>query len=238
MYIIIMSSNFFILTKSDDIITDVTTFSEKKVYILPYNNFNCYIRNGLFENSLINWCAQFCNSSGVFLDIGAHSGTYTVSLAKYCKEVYSFEPQKQTYYSLCGSVALSNLKNVTCLQYGLGSETQRGTQTLHIVSHDGGGSTLHLGTTVELGQESIEIKTLDDFAIDNVCFIKMDVENNEYFLLLGAHETLKRNNYPRILFEVNDNENNYKDEIFTLLDSYGYNIANITGYSNMFLASI
>lgn len=159
-------------------------------------------------------------------------------MAKHCKEVYSFEPQKQTYYSLCGSVALSNLTNVTCLQYGLGSEPQRGKQTLHIVSDDGGGSTLHLGTTVELAQESIEIKMLDDFAINNVCFIKMDVENNEYFVLLGADETIKRNNYPRILFEVNDSENNYKKEIFSLLDSYGYNIVKIKGYSNMFLAFI
>ena len=97
---------------------------------------------------------------------------------------------------------------------------------------------LHISSTDDLSQESIEIKTLDDFAIDNVCFIKMDVENNEYFVLLGAQETLQRNNYPRILFELNDNENNYKDEIFTLLGSYGYNLVNITGYSNMVLASI
>lgn len=61
-----MSFNFFILTKSNDTSTDVTTFSEKKVYILPYNNFEYYVRNGLFENSLINWCAQVCNLSGVF----------------------------------------------------------------------------------------------------------------------------------------------------------------------------
>lgn len=77
------------------------------------------------------------------LDIGAHSGTYTISLAENCKNVYSFEPQKMTFYSLCGSIALSNIKNVTCINTGLGSEEQVGIQKLNIISLDGGGSTLH-----------------------------------------------------------------------------------------------
>ena len=68
------------------------------------------------------------------LDIGAHTGTYTVSLAQYCNHVYAFEPQKMTYYALCGSIALSNLTNVTCLNVGLGSNEQVGKQTLNIIT--------------------------------------------------------------------------------------------------------
>lgn len=48
-----------------------------------------------------------------------------------------------TFYTLCGSVALSNLRNVQCLNFGLGSADQVGKKELKIISDNGGGSTVH-----------------------------------------------------------------------------------------------
>ena len=119
-------SNVFILTKDvndkiDNNESNQIVSLTNNVYILPKNIINYYSTHGLFENNLIEWSKQFCNKNQNILDIGAHTGTYTISLADYCNHVYSFEPQKMTYYSLCGSVALSNKINVTCFNYGLGS---------------------------------------------------------------------------------------------------------------------
>jgi FkbM family methyltransferase len=200
--------DYFILTKPKDDNIDkddknqIISFNEK-AYILPKNNINYYINYGLFEKGLIEWCRQFCKKDKNMLDIGAHSGTYTISLAENCKHVYSFEPQKMSYYSLCGSVALSNIKNVTCINIGLGSQEQVGTKTLNIISPDGGGSTLHNNNYNILQTEEIEIKTLDSFNIDNIGFIKIDVEENELQVLEFAKNTLKRSNYTKILFEMN-----------------------------------
>ena len=113
-----MESNFFILTKdsvekiNSDEYNEFFLFENKKIYILPSINFSYYEKNGFGESSLIDWCDQFCDKNKIFLDIGARGGTYSISLAPKCKHVYSFEPRKMTYYSLCGSVALSNLKNI------------------------------------------------------------------------------------------------------------------------------
>jgi FkbM family methyltransferase len=228
---------YFILTKPNnfDVNRDeknqVICLTEK-VYILPKNNINYYIKNGLFEKSLIEWCKQFCKKDQNMLDIGAHSGTYTISLAEHNKHVYSFEPQKMTYYSLCGSVAMSNIKNVTCINLGLGSSEQVGKQTLNIVSLDGGGSTLHNNNNEVLQTEEIEIRTLDSFNIDNIGFIKIDVEENELQVLLSGKNTLERSNYPKILFEMNI-ENK---ELINFLEGIHYNIICISGYNNMFLA--
>jgi len=238
-----MSTNYFVLVKEakteiqNNTENKIVLFDNKLSFILPQNNLNYYSTHGLFENSLIDWCKQFCNKNKTFLDIGAHSGTYTISLAPYCKEVYSFEPSKFSYYSLCGSVVLSDLKNVTCLQFGLGSTEQVGKQTLNIISNDGGGSTLHSTEQTILRKEEIEIKTLDELNILNISFIKMDVEENEYYVLLGSAQTLKNNNYPKILFESN-NSNEISVKLFELVKSYGYTIHSINGYRNMFLASI
>ena len=228
---------YFILTKPNDSNIDRDDKNQiiclkEKIYILPKNNINYYISNGLFEKNLIEWCKQFCKKDQNILDIGAHSGTYTISLADYCKNVYAFEPQKMTFYSLCGSIALSNITNTTCLNYGLGSSEQVGKQILKIVSADGGGSTLHSNNNIVLQTEEIEIRTLDSFNIDNISFIKIDVEDNELQVLMASQMTLERSNYPKILFEMNIKNT----KLIDFLEQLNYNIIPINGYNNMFLA--
>ena len=77
-------------------------------------------------------------------------------------------------------------------------------------------------------------KTIDSFNLENIGFIKMDVEENELFVLKGALNTLKQSNYPTILFE----SNNSNEELFSFLKNLNYKIIQISGCSNMFLASI
>ena len=220
-----------------------TNNQTNNVYILPYNNLDYYKTYGLFEKGLIEWSKQFCSSDKNILDIGAHTGTYAISLAHLCNKVYAFEPQQMTYYALCGSVALSNIHNINCMKYGLGSDSQVGIQTLNIVSDDGVGSTLHGGggagdntntNTNIMKTESIEVKTLDRFNITNISFIKMDVEGNELNVLLGSLNTLKNSNYPKIVFK----SNTYNENLFNFLKGLGYTIIIINGVSHMFLASI
>jgi FkbM family methyltransferase len=217
--------------------SSIQRFDVNRVYILPLNLYDCYAMSGLFESNLIEWSKQFCNRSKVFLDIGAHTGTYTVSLATHSMKTYAFEPQRTTYYALCGSVALSGLSDrVECMMVGLGSQEQIGRQTLNIVSEDGGGSSLHQSESLVINQEDIEIKTLDSFDISDIGFIKMDVEDNELQVLEGAQSTLKRSGFPTILFE--SNQNSYREPLFKYVSSIGYKITAINGYGNMFLATL
>ena len=125
----------------------------------------------------------------------AHTLGHTVSLSKHCKRVGSFEPQQMTYYALCRSVALSNLKNVLCLQVGLGSHDQVGPRLLNIVSMDGGGSSIHAQQVTIMGQEEIVIQTLDELAqcygIADVGFVKNGRGGQRTLCLAGsrAHAT-------------------------------------------------
>jgi len=213
-------------------------FENKNIYILPSKDWVYYKKNGLFEKPLINWCKQFCNKNKNLLDIGAQTGTYTISLAGEFNHVYSFEPHKNTYYALCGGIVLSKLKNVTCFQFGLGSLDQCG-------KYPRSGSTEHLFDVVDAGfsevevtgvvyTEEIKIKTLDQFKIDNISFIKIDVENNEYNILLGAKKTLKDSSYPMIILEVK--QGTFCEKTIPLLKKYGYCIYNINGYTNRLIA--
>ena len=236
-----MSTKYFLLSKptgtkvNDNTDNQIHMINSPLTFILPYSNLEYYSKNGIFESALIEWSKQYCNKTKVFLDIGAHTGTYSLCLADLCKKVYSFEPQRQTYYALCGSVALSNKRNIECIRVGLGSPEQAGINTLNIVSNDGGGSSIQPQSVHVLDHEEIEIRTLDSFQLNDVGFIKMDIEGNELDCLKGAVETIKRNDLPTILFESNTQ---YNPEPFNYLTQVlGYReIHAITGVSNMFLA--
>ena len=236
-----MATKYFILSRplhkpANDKTRDeiITTTLDKLNFILPDNNRDYYASNGLFENNLIEWSKQFGAPDKNFLDIGAHSGTYSLCLARNFNQVYAFEPQRMTFYTLCGSVALSNLRNIQCLNFGLGSSVQSGSTELKIISADGGGSTIqpvHSDQQI-LAVETVEIRTLDSLQLENVGFIKMDVEGNELDVLRGGISSIKRWGRPRILFENNTSDT----AIFEFLLENGYKYTRINGYSNMFLA--
>jgi FkbM family methyltransferase len=234
-------NQFFLLTKPNQAPTDdnsdnqLVHLNNRQVFLLPASNLEYYIKNGLFECQMIEWCKQFCRNDRIFLDVGAHTGTYSIALADRSLEVYSFEPQRQTYYALCGSIALSNRRNINAFNFGLGSTEQVGPLPLHIISVDGGGSTVHSPTSGVLAVETIEIKTLDSLALSNIGFVKMDVEDNELFVLQGAVQTLERSGFPPIVFESNK-ENN--PALFGFIqDSLKYRILKISGCINMYLAT-
>ena len=236
------TTKYIILTKDErDAIDDNTNnqivFINKTLsYLMPSVNITYYAERGLFENNLIEWSKQFCNKDSIFLDIGAHTGSYAISLAPYAKNVMAFEPQKMTYYALCGGVALSAATNIDCFKLGLGNSEQTGSKLLHIVSNDGGGSTVHAPSKDKiLNSEMIEIQTLDSLNIQGkISFIKMDVEENELHVLQGGMETIVRAGYPKILFESNSQTNT---ALFDYLrEILGYQIIKVNGFFNMYLA--
>lgn len=76
---------------------------------------------------------------------------------------------------------------------------------------------------------SVETYLLDEFNLDNIGFIKIDVEGMEENVLRGAIGTIIRNNYPPILFELWDVNTNgmtqeRHDSLQKFLEKLGYKI--------------
>ena len=77
--------------------------------------------------------------------------------------------------------------------------------------------------------ENIITHTLDEYSLDNIGFIKIDVEGFEENVLLGGIGTIIRNNYPPILFEcwdvgAYDMTQEKHDSLQKFLENLGYNI--------------
>jgi FkbM family methyltransferase len=198
-------------------------------------------RVGIPEHPLIEFCKQFANSTKRFIDGGAHMGAYSILLAEHFASVEAFEAQRRTYFQLCGNIFLNEKTNITPHNFALTNhEYTYSDTTLYVVSDDGGGSSTIRPDEAQIkSKETVETIHIDNFVWSNVGLIKMDVEGAELEAIQGARETLKRCNFPPILFESNGPgaHNQKRSELFKyLMNALPYQVGNIKGYDNMFIA--
>jgi len=205
-----------------------------------------FYESGIAERGVIDWAAQFADPSKVFLDIGAHVGTYAWSLAPKFEHTYAFECNPKVFCYLAANVALHNLTDkITPIPIGLGDKPDL--LPLIVRSEDGGGNGVKkLKEEENTSKIQVEIRTLDSYNLSNIGFIKIDVEGFEKEVLLGAQETLRASGYPPILFESwgawKEAEGVPAIQIRTeLLDTFrkmGYRVQQIEGAQDTFLATM
>lgn len=154
--------------------------------------------------------------------------------------MYSFEAQMSTYQNLIRGIELNGRDNIKAINFALGD--YNGDSALFRVSADGGGSTLdetiasRMGN--KFGKELVHVRTLDSFGLDNIGFLKLDVEGSELKVLKGATDTLERSGWPKFIFESWPDEwyKKQREQLMEFVRSLGYTITSIRGYNNMYLA--
>jgi FkbM family methyltransferase len=203
-----------------------------------------WARTGNYERNLIEWAKTLIDPSKIFLDIGAHVGTYSLGMASACAGVHSFECCPKTYNFLSANIALRELDyTITTHRTALGNRI--GTTDYYFRSPlDGGGNSCLDLSTLGCKKIQVPLTTLDSFGLENIGLIKIDVEGFEKNVLEGAQETLRRSNYPLLLFECwresRDEEgvpaSKLKKDLFTFIESIGYRITPVNYWDEMFIA--
>jgi FkbM family methyltransferase len=157
----------------------------------------------------------------IAVDIGGNRGTYAYALSKLARQVHTFEPIPACVRLLR---AWAEGKNITVHECGLGDHES--TLTLHIPRLSGSLFTTRASFS-RTGGEGIDIpvaiRTLDQFALENIGFIKIDVEGFEFSTLKGAQDTLDRC-HPNILIEIDTQQQSTENfaATFAWLESKGY----------------
>lgn len=176
----------------------------------------------------------------VFVDVGAHIGTYTIPVAKKAQKVIAFEPHKDSFELLTKNISLNHLTNIAAyniavskkrgavsFMYGKepdysrvidGDQSWSGTVIDDARAHN---SNIHLVNTIDL--DSILLKE------DRVDWIKIDVEGHEMDVLEGAMQTIRMHK-PKIIIEIWPRN---MEKINAMAHSFGYSIEHI--YRQYFL---
>jgi FkbM family methyltransferase len=175
---------------------------------------------------------RYLPADGVFLDIGANIGLFSLFFARFFPQakVFAFEPHPVLSACLKRTCERNSLRNLRCESAALGASAGRFTLHLH-ARNSGGHSLLPSQITDEERGASVEVEvgTLDGFArregLERLDVIKIDVQGAEWDVFAGAAESLERFS-PVIVVEF-ENESLAKPEGAALaawraLDKLGY----------------
>jgi FkbM family methyltransferase len=148
---------------------------------------------------------RLCMPERISIDVGANYGIYSYYMLKYSAGCVAFEPYPQ----------LAEL-----LRKGLG----RRVQVHQVALSDHAGSAQMVASTAQSGQNTIEpsnriddkvddphsivtlnvaVRSLDEFRLRPVGFIKIDVQGHEEEVITGGHETIARD-LPALLIEAEE----------------------------------
>jgi len=141
-------------------------------------------------------------ADAVIVDGGANIGFFTVPVAHRTQgrgtRIISFEPQRQLFQALGGSLAINGYQHVYLHNCGLGAEP--GIAQLpavdYSVAQDFGTVSLSDNTTVAedgwMNNRVVDITSIDAMTLPRLDFFKLDVEGYEIPALTGALETIKK----------------------------------------------
>jgi FkbM family methyltransferase len=188
---------------------------------LGKGKFYCYITEhmggqiffrGSYSGSQLELLQRLLPPEGVFIDVGANQGEFTVTAALIAPRgrVLAFEPVAKYRSRLQVNIELNGFSHVTVFPFGLGDEI--GTLPIYDSKQAFSDGTRHEGlptlfktTQRNSFRETVDIRRLDDIILESdlqrIDVIKLDIEGAEFFALKGAVKSLKRFR-PKLILEI------------------------------------
>jgi len=177
------------------------------------------LKNGERELRLVPFLADPKRAA---IDIGANKGVWTLYLARHCHQVYAFEPNPKVYRWLSRYV---RLPNVTVSNVALSDS--EGKAVLRVPKFSRGFSNQHASLSPDsvaanFGAIEVETRRLDALALEDVGFIKIDVEGHELAVLRGAQQTIEHSR-PTLIVEMEERHTKRRiEDLIAEVESYGY----------------
>jgi len=198
------------------------------------------------------------------IDVGVYRGVHSYEMAKYSKNVHSFEPNPVIFKEL-NRYLPSIIKNINLYNYALSDKTEKKILKIPLRNpninksnyeeyYKMGLATIHEKNIIENFDEfEINCKKLDEFYFNNkISFIKVDVEGHEIQVIDGAKNLIKKFN-PNLMIEIEEKHSrNNLNESISHICSFGYkayclidkklvlldNINNYTQFNNFIFKSL
>jgi FkbM family methyltransferase len=172
---------------------------------------------GYYESEKQRQIAREVRPSGVFWDIGANVGFYSLLASKLvgAGKVFAFEPAPRNVSYLKKHLALNQVSNVEVLAIAVSDRNG--------VASFAAEQTGFMGRLSGEGSLTVSTATLDSLVAEGKVlppdYVKMDIEGGELLALHGGRETFQR--FRPILFLATHGKEIGK-ECSRLLESWGY----------------
>jgi FkbM family methyltransferase len=200
---------------------------------LDYGCSALALNGGRYEESYLNILRSFRRPDGVFLDLGANLGLFSIRMASWLKRgtIHAFEPNKEICELFRRSVFLNGFSERIRI-YGFGASDRDGLVSFVVPdAYSGGGRVV--GEFVAEDHLSIEVRQLDTVlsGLSSFDIAKIDVEGHEFNALVGMRDLVKRSPDSVILFEKLGKHSGDESRIFSFFSELDFSIFAIVGSS-------
>ncbi|QNA85138.1 FkbM family methyltransferase [Sphingomonas sp. So64.6b] len=169
----------------------------------------------------LNHMRELADREKIALDIGANWGPYTGALRGHCKAVIAFEPNPNLAKMLARAwpgirverCALSDRDGVAILRMPVTATGQMLPGFASIVDDP---------AFTNFVEQQVPMHKLDDFKLENVGFIKIDIEGHEIAAVRGGWDTISRDRPVMLIESQSEHAVGCPDALVDLLATLGY----------------
>jgi FkbM family methyltransferase len=200
---------------------------EGRFHIDPVSHFGqSLLTGGTYEPELTASIKRLLPAGGVFVDLGANEGWFSVVAAKAVGpngRVIAIEPQSRLRAILEANFQLNRLRNVTLSQVAVGGS--EGEATFHLSSNVNTGSSGMVRTTkYPVPTETARVVTLehlmDSLSVARVDCLKMDIEGSEWDVVMGSPRFFEQRRVRHLFLELHP----------AILARRGRDVGELTGF--------
>ena len=180
-------------------------------WALEESALDAQLRSGAFERAETRFVEGILRPGMTALDVGAHHGYYTLlasMLVGNRGRVIAFEPSPRERIRLEGHIRLNRCENVRIEEVALGAFPGKAELFLVEGTEDYCNSLRPPAVNAKTRRVRVNVTTIDDFlsstGLEDVQFIKLDVEGAELDVLKGASNLLRQSPRPVFMVEVYD----------------------------------
>ncbi len=183
---------FFELIFKDGITTNVSGVVIK----LPFRYYRYYEKDYELDN--ITFFRKKIKTDNVVIDIGAQIGLMTklfADLVGPTGKVYTFEPTPKTFNVLSETIRINKMENnVIPFQEALSDKKGKAIFNISNIDIDASNTLSNVirnstSSAIEINVTSVD-EVVNENSLTKVDFIKIDAEGAEYYVLLGAKNTM------------------------------------------------
>lgn len=173
-------------------------FYGKKIILDKHDKYQLSFRDYQIPKIVIN----SIKNGQTIIDVGASIGIYTIFFAKMVGntgKVYAFEPEPRNFELLKKNIKINGFKNVIL-------ENKAVSNVSGFVKIEIANNIANHRITSDNSKTTFDVPSvsIDDYFKDKsekIDFIKIDTEGYDGYVLLGAKDTISKNNFIQILTE-------------------------------------
>lgn len=180
--------------------TIISYFGNLKIHINPASFFEWQVFfKGYYGKNIINAIKKYFPRDGVFVDVGANIGIYSLIAAKIAKKVVAIEPIPSVVDRLRENSKLNSFTNIDIIE-GVASDKE-GERALYLNDRNPIKSSSVLSH--DSSNKSIMVKS---YVLDlllkgrKVDFIKIDTDGHDRSVIMGAKKIIEEQR-PIVIFE-------------------------------------